>query len=125
MVLLFGVWRLAEELGLPGSITWFAKRTSKKEEERLLRMPTAELVSEARQIIRSWGFQTLPPGELFLREDDWSDDELVHALNELYGAIVEDDEKRARSGRDSGYFDFYDSGLAWILAALEKRARRI
>ena len=120
-VLLFGVWRLAEALGLPGSIVWFAKRSAEKQEERLLGTPTADLVSEARETIRTWGFQALQPSELFLREDDWSDEELMHALNELYAAIIEDDDRHGRAGRDSRHFDFHDSGLAWILAALEKR----
>jgi len=120
-VLLFGVWRLAEALGLPGSIVWFAKRSAKKEEERRLGTPTADLVREARETIRTWGFRELPPTELFLREDDWSDEELIVALNELYGAIIEDDDRHGRAGRDSRHFDFHDSGLAWILAAVEKR----
>jgi hypothetical protein len=125
---MFGVVGLCaawEKFELPGSIVWRAQRTLRREQARLLRASTAELVAQAREAVRSERWEGFRPGRalLELENDAWTDENLVRVLEDLSVALGDDDRARGRAGRSSNEFEFYDCGLASILAALEARRR--
>lgn len=125
---MFGVVGLVfawESLQLPGSIVWRARRSLKREQARLRRVPTADLVSEVREAIRYERWERLAAGRALLEpvNDRWTDETLLQGLEALLAAVNEDDRATGRSGRDSGYFEFHDCGLASICEALEHRRK--
>jgi hypothetical protein len=104
---------------------WRAQRTLKRALERRQRAPTAELVAEAREAIRSERWDRLAAGRALLEHanDHWTDEALLRALEALLAAVNEDDRAHGRSGRASGYFEFHDCGLASICEALTARLK--
>jgi hypothetical protein len=123
MFVVVGLWFAWEWLQLPGSIGWRARRRLKREQERLRRVPTAELVSEARSAITYEKWERLGPARTLLEQDSWTDERLLQTLESLYAAVNEDDRSKGRFGRDSGAL-FNDCGLASICEALVDRRRR-
>jgi len=124
MFVVVGLWSAWEWLQLPGSIGWRARRWLKREQERLRRVPTAELVSQARSAIAYEKWDRLGPARTLLEQDSWTDASLLQTLEALYAAVSEDDRSKGRFGRDSGAFEFNDCGLASICEALVDRHRR-
>jgi hypothetical protein len=125
MFAVVGLWWSWERLELPGSTGWRARRSLKREQERLRRAPTAELASEARRAVAYEKWERLGPGRALLERDQWTDEDLLQALEALYAAVNDDDRlKGRRFGRGSGGFEFNDCGLASICAALVLRRDR-
>jgi hypothetical protein len=124
MFVVVGLWFAWEWLQLPGSIGWRARRSLKREQARLRRVPTAELASEARSAIAYEKWERFGPARTLLEQDRWTDESLLQALEALYTAVNDDDRSKGRFGRDSGAFEFNDCGLASICEALVDRRRR-
>ena len=124
MFVVVGVWSAWEWLQLPGWIGWRARRWTKREQERLRRVPTATLASDARSAIAYEKWERLGPARALLEQDHWTDESLLQALEALYSAVNEDDRSKGRFGRDSGAFEFNDCGLASICEALVDRLGR-
>ena len=124
MVGLVAVVATWEYLGLPGSIMWRARRATKRDGERRLRAPTADLLAEAQAAVRFEHWERFGPADALLRASTWSDEQLLRALEELFAAARDDDASKGRSGRDSNVFEFHDCGLAWIADALRTRTAR-
>ena len=128
VLVIFGLVGLVvgwEWLQLPGSIMWRARRTMQREQARRRRAPTADLLAEARDAIRYERWDRLAAGRALLEHenDHWTDETLLQALEGLLAAVNDDDRAQGRSGRDSGYFEFHDCGLAWICEALTDRRK--
>jgi hypothetical protein len=119
LVVLWAFWQF---LSLPGSIDWRAKRQLRRAHARRLDAATAALVAEARSALAFGAWERLPEGETILRQERWSDRELLAALESLYQTLEARDRAQGRPGAPgSSVFDFYDSGLADICEALKQR----
>ena len=103
---------------------WRNRRARRKELQRLTRVPTAELVASARNMIKFEHWEHFGPAAELLQKAQWTDEELRANLDALYAAVVEEDRAQGRSGRDSNSFEFHDCGLAGICEALQARAMR-
>lgn len=97
----------------------FGKR--KQHEEALRTEPVEVLADWARTAVRSERWERLEAGVALLREGESTEQALLDALEALLQALVLDDQAAGRSGRDSGYFEFYDQGLAAMCEALRDR----
>ena len=121
MFAVIGVVAVWEYLQLPGSIIWRAQRTLRRHIERLGRESTAELVARARKEIHAERWEGFGPARALVERDDWTDEALLRALEDLYAALSADDRAKGRSARGGAVFEFYDCGLASICDALKKR----
>src|SRR5437763_15629995 len=104
MFALAGLWALWERFELPGSIMWRAQRSLRRHIERLGRLSTAELVSETRKIIGYEEWKHIGQARALLERDDWTDQSLLRALEDLCKALYEDDEAHDRRGGPGTYY---------------------
>jgi hypothetical protein len=97
-------------------------RRRKAASSAMERAPAHDLARRARQAIETYGWRALPSAGPFFRVDeDWTDARLAAALELLYRELTASDGSPGRTGRDSGEFAFYDSGLSSILEVVAAR----
>jgi hypothetical protein len=100
-----------------------ARRGARRHHARIRKASTAELVEEARRGIRSEHWQRFPAGKMLMVEDVQSDEGLRDALQKLWAEVTQEDREKNQHGRDSNYFEFYDSGLVAIEEVLAERLK--
>jgi hypothetical protein len=86
------------------------------------RASAEELLTEAKEAVRSEGWQRFRSGQGILSLESTSESGLYTSLRALWEEACEEDRKTGRSGRDSNYFELHDCGIAWIMEELQQRA---
>jgi hypothetical protein len=102
---------------------FMARRGARQHRARIRKASTAELLEEARRRVRSEQWERFPTGKALMVEDVQSDDRLRDALTKLWDEVTQEDREKNQHGRDSNYFEFYDSGLVLIQQVLEERLK--
>lgn len=105
----FGFWAIRSRVAARRRHAW------------LRTCPIDGLVEQAREAIRFERWERFVEASDILSRAGWSERDLLHALEALWAAVVEEDRRLGRSGRDSNFFELYDSGIAAVLEALRDR----
>ncbi len=122
----FRTMALAIILGA-AALAWWAigslhrMRHNREYHSRLREAPLEELTKRCAEAVLSEQWERLDAGRSIVDGENWTERSLLDALNVLWTKITEEDGGRGRTGRDSNYFEFYDSGLAGITEALHDR----
>jgi hypothetical protein len=110
-----------ERAGLPGSIQWRARRATRRRKAWLVRASPAQLLDEVRRSVQFERWERFPTGRMLMVSNLRDDAALMDAVERLFAEVTDEDREKNQHGRDSNFFEFYDSGLALVLDALEAR----
>ncbi len=102
---------------------FLARRAARRHGARVRKASTAELLAEARSGVRLEHWERFPAGKMLMAEDMKNAESLRDALRKLFEEVTQEDREKNQHGRDSNFFEFYDSGLILILEVLEKRLK--
>jgi hypothetical protein len=80
-----------------------------------------ELALEAQQIIRLQGWRQDAAANAIVERSEWTDQELLDALEAMWTSLTAADRRTGRAGRSSNHFELYDSGIAAMLVTLRAR----
>jgi hypothetical protein len=87
------------------------------------RATTGELLIDAKDAVRSEGWQRFKSGERILSlEQSCAESDFYLALKTLWAEACDEDHQKGRSGRDSNFFELHDCGMAALTEELERRA---
>jgi hypothetical protein len=119
---------LAVVLALPVGWIWLVdpvlrRRRDLARDLARQRAPASALLAEVKQAVRFEHWERFASGERILALDGaCAEDDLFAAVMALWGEVCDEDHREGRSGRDSNFFELYDSGIALIREELERRA---
>ena len=99
------------------------RRSDQARRDSLMSASSSELAAMLRDRIETHGWRDLEAGRVALAQAaPWTDARLIEALDALFVAAKEADQRGTREGgRDSWCFDFYDCGFAEMSEALQAR----
>jgi hypothetical protein len=80
-----------------------------------------ELARDVQQVIRLEGWRQDPAADAIVERSDWTDQELLDALEAMCTSLTAADRRTGRAGRNSHHFELYDSGIAAMLVTLRAR----
>ena len=72
-------------------------------------------------MIRFEGWRQDPAANAIVERTEWTDRELLDALEAMCASLTEADRRTGRAGRSSNHFELHDSGIAAMLATLRTR----
>jgi hypothetical protein len=103
-------------------ITLQSKLAIRRQRDQLRAMSVSQLATEARRCAEMAGLRPkFGDASLFTRENEWDRASLARALDELYGRLVEEDQRsREAVGPGSWVHCYYDFGLAELHELLSK-----
>jgi hypothetical protein len=80
-----------------------------------------ELAREAQQVIRLEGWRQDAAANAIVERSEWTDQELLDALEAMWTSLTDADRRTGRAGRSSNHFELYDSGIEAMLVTLRAR----
>jgi hypothetical protein len=80
-----------------------------------------DLAREAQQVIRLEGWRQDPAANAIVERSEWTDQELLDALEAMCASLIAADRRTGRAGRNSHHFELYDSGIAAMQVTLRTR----
>lgn len=80
-----------------------------------------ELAREAQQVIRLEGWRQDPAANAIVERSEWTDQELLDALEAMCTSLTAADRRTGRAGRNSYHFELYDNGIPAMQVTLRAR----
>lgn len=113
---------LASTVAAGFAFLFLAPALAGRSRARRLRTASAnELAREAQQIIRFEGWRQHAAADAIVERSEWTDQELLDALEAMSASLTEVDRRTGRAGRSSNHFELHDSGIETMLVTLRAR----